>query len=37
MKRNRYRLIAIVNYESQTIFVRMILTHAEYSEGEWDR
>jgi mRNA interferase HigB len=37
LKGNRYRLIAIVNYESQTIFVRMILTHTEYSEGEWNR
>jgi mRNA interferase HigB len=37
LKGNRYRLIAIVNYESQTIFVRMLLTHAEYSEGEWNR
>ena len=37
LKGNKYRLIAIVNYESQTIFVRMLLTHAEYSEGEWNR
>jgi mRNA interferase HigB len=36
IKGNRYRLIAIVNYASQTIIVRMLVTHAEYSRGEWN-
>jgi mRNA interferase HigB len=35
VKGHRYRLIAIVNYASQTIVVKMLLTHAEYSEGGW--
>ena len=37
IKGNRYRLIAIVNYASQTILVRMLVTHAEYSMGEWNK
>jgi mRNA-degrading endonuclease HigB of HigAB toxin-antitoxin module len=30
-------LIATVNYASQTILVRMLVTHAEYSMGEWKK
>jgi mRNA interferase HigB len=37
IKGNRYRLIAIVNYESQTIIVKVLVTHAEYSEGGWNQ
>jgi mRNA interferase HigB len=37
IKGNRYRLIAIVNYASRTIVVRMLVTHAEYSMGEWNK
>jgi mRNA interferase HigB len=37
IKGNRYRLIATVNYASQTILVRMLVTHAEYSMGEWKK
>ncbi len=37
IKGNRYRLIAIVNYASQTIVVKMLVTHAEYSTGEWNK
>lgn len=37
IKGNRYRLIAIVNYASQTIIVRMLVTHDEYSTGEWNK
>jgi mRNA interferase HigB len=37
IKGNRYRLIAIVNYASQTVVVRMLVTHAEYSMGEWNK
>jgi mRNA interferase HigB len=37
IKGNRYRLIAIVNYASQTIIVRMLVTHDEYSMGEWNK
>lgn len=37
IKGNRYRLIAIVNYASQTIIVRMLVTHDEYGRGEWNQ
>jgi mRNA interferase HigB len=37
VKGNKYRLIAIVNYASQTIVVKALITHAEYSEGGWNR
>ncbi len=32
---NKYRLIAEINFRSQTLFIRHILTHQEYSEGKW--
>jgi len=32
VKGNSYRLVALVNYEAQTIIVRQVLTHAEYSK-----
>jgi mRNA interferase HigB len=35
IKGNRYRLIAEINYRSGIIFVRDILTHAEYDKEEW--
>jgi mRNA interferase HigB len=35
IKGNHYRLIAEINYRSGTIFVRDILTHAEYDKEQW--
>ncbi|PSB40560.1 type II toxin-antitoxin system HigB family toxin [Chamaesiphon polymorphus] len=35
IKGNHYRLIAEINYRSGTIFVRNILTHAEYDKEDW--
>ena len=35
IKGNNYRLIAEINYRSQTIFVRYILTHSEYDKDKW--
>lgn len=32
---NRYRLIATIHYPSQTIFVRAVMTHAEYDKDRW--
>ena len=32
---NKYRLIAEINFRSQTLFIRHILTHADYAEGKW--
>ena len=35
IKGNSYRLIVGINYESQTIFIKDVLTHAEYNRGDW--
>ena len=32
---NKYRLIARVNYVSQTVFVLHVLTHSDYDKGAW--
>jgi len=32
---NRYRLIAEINYRSRIVFIRQIITHAEYDRREW--
>ncbi|MCB9148500.1 MAG: type II toxin-antitoxin system HigB family toxin [Caldilineaceae bacterium] len=32
---NKYRLIARVEYEQQKIYIRAILTHAEYDKEGW--
>lgn len=34
---NHYRLIARINYRVQAVYILAILTHAEYSKGEWQR
>lgn len=34
---NDYRLIARVNYETKRVFILHILTHSEYSKGDWKR
>jgi mRNA interferase HigB len=35
IKGNTYRLITEINYQTGTIFLRHVLTHAEYSKGAW--
>jgi mRNA interferase HigB len=35
IRRNSYRLIATINFRSQTLFVERVLTHAEYDKGGW--
>lgn len=32
---NNYRLIARINYRSQTLFVVAVMTHKEYDLGKW--
>ena len=32
-----FRLIVGINYPSQTIFIKHVLTHAEYSKGDWKK
>jgi mRNA interferase HigB len=34
---NKSRLIAEINFRSQTLFVRQILAHKEYAEGNWKK
>lgn len=35
IKGNRYRLITEINYRTGKIFLRHVLTHAEYSKEGW--
>jgi mRNA interferase HigB len=37
IKGNAYRLIAEINYRTGRVFLRDVLTHAEYSKGGWKR
>jgi mRNA interferase HigB len=37
IKGNQYRLVAEINYVFSRIYVRHILTHAEYDRGGWKR
>jgi mRNA interferase HigB len=32
---NKYRLIAVIRYKTQIVFIRKVLTHAEYSTNRW--
>jgi mRNA interferase HigB len=32
---NKVRLIAAIHYNRQKIYIRAVLTHPEYDEGEW--
>lgn len=35
IKGNSYRLVTEINYQTGRIFLRHVLTHAEYSKGGW--
>jgi mRNA interferase HigB len=35
IKGNSYRLITEINYQTGRVFLRHVLTHAEYSKGGW--
>jgi mRNA interferase HigB len=35
IKGNRYRLITGINYQQSIIFIKYVLTHAEYSKEDW--
>ena len=37
IKGTAYRLIAEINYRSGRIFLRHVLTHADYSKGGWKK
>jgi mRNA interferase HigB len=34
---NKYRLIAFIDYTYQKIFIRNVLTHADYDKDEWKK
>lgn len=35
IKGNSYRLITWINYQTQKVFIRHVLTHADYSKEDW--
>jgi len=35
IKRNDFRLIAAIHYDTQKVFIMRFLTHAEYSKNTW--
>lgn len=35
IKGNAYRLITEINYGTGRVFIRHVMTHAEYSRGNW--
>jgi mRNA interferase HigB len=37
IKGNQYRLITEINYFSSRIYIRSVLTHAEYDRGGWQQ
>ena len=32
---NKYRLIAAIHYNTGRVYIRHVLTHAEYDRGDW--
>ena len=32
---NRYRIAAVIHYDKQRIYVRKVMTHAEYDRNAW--
>ena len=32
---NKYRLVSVIKYRWQVVYIRNILTHAEYDGGKW--
>jgi mRNA interferase HigB len=32
---NKYRLITAIHFDQQRVFVRHVMTHAEYEKGAW--
>jgi mRNA interferase HigB len=34
---NKYRLIASIHYNRHKVYIRAILTHADYDRGSWKR
>jgi len=34
---NKYRLITLIDYTYQKVFIRDVLTHAEYDQNDWKK
>lgn len=34
---NNYRLVSAIHFNRQKVYVRYVLTHAEYSRGDWKK
>ena len=32
---NKYRLITVIHFDRQKVYVRHVLTHSEYDKGKW--
>lgn len=32
---NRYRIVAVIHYDKQRMYVRQVVTHAEYDRNHW--
>ncbi|MGH8523313.1 MAG: type II toxin-antitoxin system HigB family toxin [Gammaproteobacteria bacterium] len=32
---NRYRIAAVIHYDKQRLYVRQVMTHAEYDRNAW--
>jgi mRNA interferase HigB len=32
---NNYRLVSFVHYRAQIVYIKRVLTHAEYDRGDW--
>ena len=37
IKGNQYRLVVEINYRFQRIYIRHVLTHAQYDQEKWKR
>jgi len=37
IKNNEYRLIAIVAFKNQKLYIKHIMTHLEYDKGSWKK
>jgi len=32
---NRYRIAAVIHYDKQRMYIRKVMTHAEYDQNDW--
>lgn len=32
---NRYRIAAVIHYDKQRMYIRKVMTHAEYDRNDW--